>query len=282
MLGGSSMGGTSAAGSSGGVATQGGSSAGTLTSAGSSGAAGTAMSTNGGAGAGGLGSGGEAFGGDAAGGAVSAGAPNSAGAAAGGEPSMSEAGAAGAGGAPGPTCAEQIERCNGYDDNCNNQVDEGACNNPQNGTTGCTGFVLQTAPTHGYMLCTGAKDQSHAKTTCEGQGMRLAYLETSAENSGVATTIKKLTNAPEVLFGADDQTTEGEWYWTGSTTHFWHGVAKTGYAINGAFVSWAQNQPDNGGGFNTNEDCIILTPANATWSDRGCNLMYPFLCEEPN
>ena len=66
------------------------------------------------------------------------------------------------------------------------------------------GFVLPGAPDHGYMFCTGAvkKNYADAKNACEDQGMHLAWLETSAENSAVAQKLEALSNDAEVLFGA--------------------------------------------------------------------------------
>jgi len=201
-------------------------------------------------------------------GVVTAGSPDIAGAPAAGG---SEIGAGGA--AP---CVPSTERCNGHDDDCDDLVDELVCNSNQTGTTGCTGFVLSPGANHGYMLCTGnPKDWTHAGTACEAQDMRLAWLESADENTGVAATIKKLTNETEILVGADDQAREGHWVWDGGE-QFWSGN-QFGMAVNGAFTSWTPGAPDN---INNNEDCATLNPSTGTWSDRNCFATYAYLCED--
>jgi hypothetical protein len=176
------------------------------------------------------------------------------------------------------TCLPSTERCNGHDDNCNGVVDEQACNNRANGTTGCVGFVIDSRPDHGYMLCpTTAKTYADAQQACEQQSMRLAWLETKAENDGVSAKVSALT-ADEVTFGANDIDDEGTWVWDGiDGFQFWKGD-ETGKVVDAAFSAWAPGTPndDNGG-----EDCAVLNPVNGVWGDRACATQYPYLCEEP-
>src|ERR1041384_5002404 len=91
----------------------------------------------------------------------------------------------------GPDCVPATERCNGHDDNCNDVVDEQACNSRDKGTSGCAGFVVASRPSHGYMLCgTTPLDYDEAQLACEQQSMRLAWLETKAENDQVTAKVK--------------------------------------------------------------------------------------------
>jgi hypothetical protein len=190
-----------------------------------------------------------------------------------------DAGAA-TGGAPAEPCQPSTERCNGHDDNCNGLIDELVCNSNQYGTTGCTGFVIDGSSRHGYMLCTGnPKPWAQAQRTCEGQEMRLAWLETPAENAAVSATISKLTNAPDVLIGATDQVKEGAWVWDGNGGfQFWHGAAN-GMPVSGTFNAWGMGSPNNA---NNAEDCGVLNPQTAQWDDRSCFADYAFLCEDLN
>jgi hypothetical protein len=175
-------------------------------------------------------------------------------------------------------CVPATERCNGHDDNCNEVVDEQACNSGDNGTTGCAGFVVAERPDHGYMLCTdGPKDYTEAQLACQQQSMRLAWLETDSENRRVSAKVKALTS-DEVWLGASDAAVEGEWFWDGADgRQFWNGN-EDGAAVEGAFAAWMAGTPndDNGG-----EDCAVLNPMTAVWGDRQCSTRYAYLCEEP-
>ncbi len=193
-----------------------------------------------------------------------------------GAPAAADAGAGGMPMLPMP-CVPTTERCNGHDDDCDEFVDELACNTNSNGTTGCTGFTIAAYPDHGYMLCTGtAKDYTHAKDSCAGQEMQLAWLESAEENTAVAATIRKLTNQTDILFGATDAVKEGDWYWDGPAGfQFWKGE-ETGVVVGGNFNAWAAQTPNN----NNNEDCIVMNPTTAFWGDRTCFGYYAYLCED--
>jgi hypothetical protein len=187
-------------------------------------------------------------------------------------------GSDGGGGDPLGACSPSTERCNGHDDNCNDLVDEQACNSKANGTVACAGFVIASRPDHGYMLCpTTPKTYADAQRACEQQSMRLAWLETKAENDEVAAKVHALTN-DEVAFGANDIAEEGQWVWDGvGGFRFWRGD-ENGAVVDDAFAAWAAGTPndDNGG-----EDCAVMNPANGVWGDRACSTQYAYLCEEP-
>lgn len=204
----------------------------------------------------------------------------------GGEAAMGGAPDAPAGGAPGCAagtempcpfaCVPQTERCNGHDDNCNDVIDEQACNSNQKGTAGCSGFVLASRPTHGYMLCTGImRDYSQAQQACAAQGMRLAWLESADENSQVATKVDAISKDAEVYLGANDIANEGKWFWDGGA-QFWDGN-QYGKAVNGGYNAWTDGTPNNA---NNNEDCAVLISGSADWGDRSCSVKFAYLCEE--
>jgi hypothetical protein len=216
----------------------------------------------------------------AGGGAAGRGA--SAGAAVGGSAGPGTAGTApiSGGSAPDPAggagaCVPSTERCNGHDDDCDDLIDELSCNSMMNGTVGCSGFVLPAAPAHGYMLCVGTKDYAHAGQACAAQNMRLAWLETSAENSAVSKKVAALSKDAEVTFGANDIDNEGHWIWDGGA-QFWNGD-ETGQPVDGLFNAWASGTPNDE---NNDEDCAVLTSATSTWGDRSCSAKYAYLCEE--
>jgi hypothetical protein len=180
-----------------------------------------------------------------------------------------------AGGAGGAACVPSTERCNGHDDDCDDLIDELSCNSMMNGTVGCSGFVLPDAPAHGYMLCVATKDYTHAGEACAAQNMRLAWLETSAENSAVSKKVAALSKDAEVSFGANDMDSEGHWFWDGGP-QFWNGD-ENGQPVGGSFNAWADGTPNDE---NNDEDCAVLMSATSTWGDRSCSAKYAYLCEE--
>ena len=179
------------------------------------------------------------------------------------------------GGAGGAACVPSTERCNGHDDDCDELIDELACNSAMSSTVDCSGFVLPDAPAHGYMLCTGTMDYAHAQEACAAQNMRLAWLETSAENSAVSKKVAALSNDAEVSFGATDSSKEGKWFWDGGR-QFWDGD-ENGQPVAGTFNAWTSGTPNDE---NNDEDCAVLMSAMAAWGDRSCSAKYPYLCEE--
>jgi hypothetical protein len=230
-------------------------------------------------------SGGSSEGGSVAGG----GSPIEGGGAPGGEAGQtSEAGTgvieAGTGGSGGrPACVPTTERCNGWDDDCDDVIDEEACNSTSGGTFGCSGFVIGEKSTHGYMFCNGqTREYDRAQSSCQAQGMRLTWLESKAENDAVWTKVNAIQSVTEVWIGATDRTTEGTWYWDGpGGMQFWDGGA-SGSAVNGAFVAWAADTPNNSEGTSPDgEDCaVLLMTTGATWGDRTCSIKYAYLCED--
>ena len=178
-------------------------------------------------------------------------------------------------GGAGAACSPTTERCNGHDDDCDELIDELACNSAMIGTTGCSGFVLPDSPNHGYMLCTGTKAHDGAEAACASQNMRLAWLETAVENTAVAKKVAALSNDAEVLFGANDAGREGKWFWDGGA-QFWDGD-ENGKPVGGLFNAWIAGTPNDE---NNDEDCAVLLSASAGWGDRSCSVNYSYLCEE--
>ena len=221
------------------------------------------------------GSGGAPSAGASAGGGATAGTSAGAGAGAVGGSGVPEGGSPEIPSGGAPACVATTERCNGHDDDCDELLDELACNSMMNGTIGCSGFVLPDAPNHGYMLCTGTRDYAQAQEACAAQNMQLAWLETAAENSAVSKKVSALSNDAEVIFGANDIDNESEWFWEDGP-QFWSGE-ENGEPVGGLFNAWAQGTPNDE---NNNEDCAVLLSASATWGDRSCSAKYSYLCEE--
>jgi hypothetical protein len=231
---------------------------------GDSGAGQTTLASGGSAGSGGTASSGTSSGGSN-GPTAGAGTPPE-----GGAPDVSAAGTSAS-----ETCTATTERCNGHDDDCDDVIDELSCNSMSAGTLGCSGFVLPDDPNHGYMLCSATKDYEHAAAACAAQNMRLAWLESAAENSAISKKVAALSNDAEVTFGATDAVEEGEWCWDDGA-QFWAGN-ETGQPVDGSFNAWLDGTPNDE---NQNEDCAVLLSASAAWGDRSCDAKYAYLCEE--
>lgn len=174
------------------------------------------------------------------------------------------------GGNTAASCVTRAERCNGQDDNCDDVVDEAACDR----TLGCTGFAISLERGHGYMFCSGHKNWAQAQAACTGQDMRLVSLETSAEGDEFAQALEALAT-DDVWFGANDQAVEDAWVWDGGT-QFWQG-SQAGSPVGGAFVAWANASPDDS---NSSEDCAIINPKTRLWADRSCAGNHPYVCED--
>jgi hypothetical protein len=190
-----------------------------------------------------------------------------------------------------PACIPGAEVCDGLDNDCDDAVDEGAAC-----PAACAGFALEG---RGYMFCSVAVSRAQALQRCALEGMRLAWLETSAESVAVrAGIVDASVPAPEdneemlTQIGASDADDEGSWFWVGNSVavdgfQFWQGgpAADDGEALNGAFAPWSSTEPNDTDG----EDCGVIsvlggeTRAPGDWDDRTCDAdaPLPFVCETP-
>ena len=187
----------------------------------------------------------------------------------------------------GPPCVAETEVCDGLDNDCNGDVDQGMTCPPQ-----CAGFSLEE---RSYMFCAQQQTRAQALSRCGEEGMRLVWLETPTESTAVREQITALgLPAPpdnaELLTqigGSDDveDQDEGEWFWVGTDVapngfQFWNGDSD-GEAVGNAYVDWSEDEPTG-----ENEDCAALIVLETTrvpgqWDDRSCNEQLPFLCEIP-
>ncbi len=173
--------------------------------------------------------------------------------------------------APGACAPHEAMGCNGVDENCDGQVDEG-----QNCGGGmCAASVFWD---HVYYLCAHARKASDAAGDCSGLGAptALASIDDPIEHAFLA---QLSTNDAWIGLTQDPAATapEGGWRWPdGSTTY---GVP----AMHG-MAPWDTNEPnDLDGTENHQEDCgVLLAMARGDrFDDRGCDGMLPFLCERP-
>lgn len=196
---------------------------------------------------------------------------------------------AGAGGAPDEPvdeCQPEDELCDGLDNNCDDDIDEGdAC--PMN----CEGFAIGD---DGYMFCPAERGFEQAQNICENNGMRLLRIESDDENDEITDTLRDILGIDDSgrtpnssqegiwLYARDEE--EGVWEWLGDDGYvFWEGNGD-GDSVDDAYTNWAEDQPNNTGG---NQDCLRLVLDESgdgdpgEWTDIGCGLEYRTVCEVP-
>jgi hypothetical protein len=218
------------------------------------------------------------------GGAVAGGRDGSGGAPAeGGVPGLAGAAGAGAGGretgGEGGRVSEcdQVERCDGLDNDCNGRADDGGvC------PGSCRGFDLER---RAYMFCPAARGHFASANVCEDAEMDLVRIDSEDENAGVLAAARRLSgDAPpgSIHLGATDfgWSSEGNFRWPDGTV-FWRGAAN-GSPVSGAYANWDRDEPNN---YDTNEDCVEMLVAAlpekaGLWNDVACRSVLSFVCEE--
>lgn len=237
------------------------------TSAGSGGTGGGAAGTGGSGGS--LGSGGD---GGGTGGGASGGSGGS-------------GGNAGSGGTD--SCSPSDERCDGVDNDCDDDVDEDdVC------PTGCFGDTYQG---HAYVFCDRppgqnslnnrpARNWQQAMQYCLDRDQVLVSLQTSDESDFVYSGLDELNGSGDIWMGATDQDDEDLWSWAlGMSVASWEPFYddNSEMVVGDAFVDWRSGEPNDQGG----EDCGVIEVQDGggyLWDDRSCTTDFDrFVCEDP-
>jgi hypothetical protein len=143
------------------------------------------------------------------------------------------------------------ERCNGLDDDCDEEVDEEEI------------CPCETREDEGvvYSLCTEALVSEEALALCREAGMELVKLDDLAEQLLIIDWLSEFAGS-SWLIGLNDRDVEDEWVWSDGSEMRWS--------------RWNDGEPNDWG---SGEDCVELRPQQDNWNDIGCNQNRPFICE---
>ncbi|HEX5098762.1 MAG TPA: C-type lectin domain-containing protein [Polyangiaceae bacterium] len=204
----------------------------------------------------------------------------------GGAPAAGTGGAvaSGTGGSSGSSMkCEAMERCDGLDNDCNDEIDEGdAC------PASCS---AQQYDGHAYVLCLPddaiVADQAAMRCAEMGKGpaftLDLAWIEASDENEFLREWIADTAPSDGVVWmGATDQTKEGVWVWgrRPDAEQFYEVTKASSGPYMDRFSDFGQDQPGSSRGLD--EDCGAFDArVDWHWSDRECSeAMVGYVCEQ--
>jgi hypothetical protein len=143
-----------------------------------------------------------------------------------------------------------LDVCNGLDDDCDGDVDENCpCSYSENAGSG-------------YLFCGEAPVYwEDAARYCDNQGGSLVAIDDAAENAFVVGLLQDGNQSP--WLGGSDAQSEGVWRWPDGTEV--------------AYDNWHPGEPNNVG---AGEHCMELRTDGA-WNDAPCDRIKAFVCELP-
>jgi hypothetical protein len=146
--------------------------------------------------------------------------------------------------------------------------DNGVCGDPNACRPEPICKPLETSASN-YFICTNRSWQE-AAASCAAVGMRLARIDTYAENER----LRGVSPGP-VWIGGNALDAAGAWRWaenpSGAGEQFWMGSAG-GVVLGNRFTFWAAGAP-------TTNRCLTLDPKDGRWKDQGCSAALPYICE---
>lgn len=150
---------------------------------------------------------------------------------------------------------DQLEICDGLDNDCDDALDEWSTLNPT-----CGGCEMQLQGGSVYAYCLGGVNFEDAEAACVAQGTSLARIESQLENNLITQTAAQVADGDYSIGLMLDADT---WAWT-------DGTALT-------FDAWRPGAPDSG------DDCAELDTLDAgLWNDIPCtasNSTVGWICE---
>ena len=148
------------------------------------------------------------------------------------------------------------EYCDGTDNNCNGEVDEGGI------CAGCDGKLFGE---HLYLFCADGLAWTEAQTFCRDQGMDLASSNSEEEDAWMAATaVAYGLDVHGWWFGFNDIEQEGNFVWS------------NGDEV--VYTNWWADEPNDSGG----EDCtsVLRYFGPSQWNDFKCASASPYICED--
>jgi len=115
-----------------------------------------------------------------------------------------------------------------------------------------------------YVLSTSKADWFNAHSTCAAQGMELAKIQNSEENTIMRKLVWSVASGGSraIWFGANDLRKEGYWNWSDGTPM--------------RYKHFAAGEPNN---FNLREDCGAIA-YDQRWNDMNCKTRLLYVCEK--
>jgi hypothetical protein len=126
-----------------------------------------------------------------------------------------------------------------------------------------------------YATCVDPVTWAQAAVLCLAEGMKLAQIDSAAENTELSVSVEILTSGTQRYWlGGNDLAVQDSWRWALST-QFWQGGA-AGAAVDGAFTAWSAGEPSQA----AEADCLAGKTGNGQWEALDCTGTYLWLCED--
>lgn len=143
------------------------------------------------------------------------------------------------------------EACNGFDDDCDEAIDE-------EDICPCDIFDNEGII---YSICTEALVAEEALELCRDAGMELVKIDDMAEQLILTEQLEPFDSSSWFI-GLNDRDLEDEWVWSDGSELRWS--------------RWNAGEPND---YGDGEDCVELRSRQDSWNDIGCYQERPFICE---
>ena len=144
-----------------------------------------------------------------------------------------------------------VERCNGLDDDCDGEIDEGAC--------GCDDTALINDEDV-LQVCLTPRTWFAADQHCDDLGYHLVTARYPHEQEGLFTVVDPYDR--DIWLGLSDLSVEGVWEWV--------------LPVPFDYDNWRAYEPNDGGLYG--EDCAEMEPS-GLWDDEDCSVAQAYVCE---
>jgi len=164
-------------------------------------------------------------------------------------------------------CSNNVEECNGRDDNCDGYVDEG--------TGVCDPCTRGVADESRYLFCPDHRTWQGGRDLCLGYGYDLVTITSPGENDVVQRAAFRIS-ARDWWIGLHDTDMDGDYAWVADGRVVWTG-GQGGTEVAGAYTNFWSGDPSGNG-----HHCVLLEPDDdprGTWHDKPCDDQAGVICE---